>query len=72
LESSLLPFSTYLVINKLFTARIIFDLVDILKKRYFPNPQKITEITINDWSDFIGCMDAESDLSKNYKTYLTL
>lgn len=23
-----------------------------------------------DWSDFIGCMEAEPDLSKNYKTYL--
>jgi hypothetical protein len=51
--------------------QIIFDLVDILKKRYFPNPQKITETTVNDWSDFIGCMDAESDLSKNHKTYLS-
>ncbi len=51
--------------------QIIFDLVDILKKRYFPNPQKIAETTVNDWSDFIGCMDAESDLSKNYKTYLS-
>jgi hypothetical protein len=46
------------------------DLVDILKKCYFPNPQKITETTVNDWSDFSGCMDAESDLSKNYKSYL--
>jgi hypothetical protein len=28
-------------------------------------------MTINqDWSDFIGCMEAEPDLSKNYKTYL--
>ena len=43
------------------------DLVDILKKRYFPNPQKITETTVNDWSDFSGCMDA---VSKNYKSYL--
>jgi hypothetical protein len=23
-----------------------------------------------DWADFIGCMEAESDLSENYKTYL--
>ncbi len=50
--------------------QIIFDLVDILKKRYFPNPQKVPQTTVNDWSDFIGCMDAESDLSRNYKTYL--
>ena len=24
-----------------------------------------------DWSDFIGCIEAEPDLSQNYKTYLT-
>ena len=51
--------------------QIIFDLVDVLKKRYFPNPQKLPETTVNDWSDFIGCMDAESNLSRNYKTYLS-
>ena len=46
----------------------IFELVGVLKKRYFLNQQ---EMTINqDWSDFIGCMEAEPDLSKNYKTYL--
>lgn len=46
----------------------IFELVDVLKKRYFLNQQEIT--THQDWSDFIGCMEAEPDLSKNYKTYL--
>jgi hypothetical protein len=51
--------------------QIIFDLVDILKKRYFLNPQKLPETKVNDWSDFIGCMDAESDLSRNHKTYLS-
>ncbi|MBE9230214.1 hypothetical protein IQ231_00500 [Cuspidothrix issatschenkoi LEGE 03284] len=46
----------------------IFELVGVLKKRYFLNQQ---EMNINqDWSDFIGCMEAEPDLSKNYKTYL--
>jgi hypothetical protein len=25
----------------------------------------------DDWSDFIGCIEAEPDLSRNYKTYLT-
>jgi hypothetical protein len=50
--------------------QIIFDLVDVLKKRCFPNPQKFSETIVNDWSDFIGCIDAESDLSKNHKTYL--
>lgn len=51
--------------------QIIFDLVDILKNRYLPNPQRISETIVNDWSDFIGCIDAESDLSRNYKTYLS-
>jgi hypothetical protein len=30
----------------------------------------MTGHTTQDWSDFIGCMEAEPDLSKNYKTYL--
>ena len=51
--------------------KIIFDLVDVLKKRCFPNPQKLLETTVNDWSDFIGCIDAEADLSRNYKAYLS-
>lgn len=51
--------------------QIIFDLVDILKNRYLPNPQRISETIVNDWSDFIGCIDTESDLSRNYKTYLS-
>lgn len=51
--------------------QIIFDLVDVLKKRCFPNPQKLLETTVNDWSDFIGCIDAEADLSRNYKAYLS-
>jgi len=50
--------------------QIIFDLVDVLKKRYFSNLQKYPERRAQDWSDFIGCMDAEPDLSRNYKTYL--
>ncbi len=25
---------------------------------------------MQDWSDFIGCIEAETDLSKNYKNYL--
>lgn len=57
--------------------QIIFDLVSILKKRYSsqnidnpeaePQPQTQNQ---DDWSDFIGCVEAEPDLSKNYKTYL--
>ncbi|CCH92335.1 conserved hypothetical protein [Microcystis aeruginosa PCC 9432] len=48
----------------------IIELVDVLKKRYFLNQQEMTGHTTQDWSDFIGCMEAEPDLSKNYKTYL--
>ncbi|MDB9468462.1 hypothetical protein PN480_17750 [Dolichospermum circinale CS-1225] len=48
----------------------IVELVDVLKKRYFLNQQEMTEPKTQDWSDFIGCMEAEPDLSKNYKTYL--
>ncbi|OIP71981.1 MAG: hypothetical protein AUK48_11630 [Oscillatoriales cyanobacterium CG2_30_44_21] len=51
--------------------QIIFDLVDVLKKRYFSNLQKPLEKKVQDWSDFIGCMEAEPDLSRNYKTYLS-
>ncbi len=49
----------------------IIELVDILKKRYSPNQQEIKEQETQDWSDFIGCIEAEPDLSQNYKTYLT-
>lgn len=51
--------------------QIIFDLVDVLKKRYFSNLQNPLEKKTQDWSDFIGCMEAEPDLSRNYKTYLS-
>lgn len=56
--------------------QIIFDLVSILKKRYSnqnidnPEPQPQTR-NQDDWSDFIGCVEAEPDLSRNYKTYLS-
>ncbi|MFM6209750.1 MAG: hypothetical protein ACKPEZ_30525 [Planktothrix sp.] len=33
------------------------------------NQQEIPESTTQDWSDFIGCIEAEPDLSRNYKTY---
>ena len=49
----------------------IIELVDILKKRYSSNQQEIKEQGTQDWSDFIGCIEAEPDLSQNYKTYLT-
>ncbi len=51
------------------TQQIIFDLVGILKKRYFDNQQK--ESKIENWSDFIDSIEAEPDLSRNYKTYLS-
>lgn len=58
--------------------QIIFDLVNILKKRYSSQsvdhpeaePQPLIQ-NQDDWSDFIGCVEAEPDLSKNYKTYLS-
>ena len=55
--------------------QIIFDLVDVLKKRYLSTRQEAPESNqnqadnIQDWSDFIGCVAAEPDLSRNYKTY---
>ena len=39
-------------------------------KRCFSTLQRYPERKAQDWSDFIGCMDAEPDLSRNYKTYL--
>ena len=50
--------------------KTILELVDVLKKQYFPNQQEIKEQTAENWSDFIGCIEAEPDLSRNYKTYL--
>jgi|LakMenE18May11ns_1017448.scaffolds.fasta_scaffold9852871_2 transketolase len=49
----------------------IIELVDTLKKRYSPKQQERKEQATQDWSDFIGCVEAEPDLSQNYKTYLT-
>ena len=51
--------------------KTILELVDVLKKQYSPNPQEIREQTTENLSDFIGCIEAEPDLSQNYKTYLT-
>ena len=49
----------------------ILELVNILKKRYSPKQQEMKEQATQDWSDFIGFVEAEPDLSQNYKTYLT-
>ena len=51
--------------------KTILELVDVLKKQYSTNPQEIREQTTENWPDFIGCIEAEPDLSQNYKTYLT-
>jgi hypothetical protein len=50
--------------------QIIVELVEVLKKRYLQNQQKSSENSWQDWSDFIGCIEAETDLSKNHKNYL--
>ena len=34
------------------------------------SPPKTSASDIADWSDLIGCVSAEEDLSVNYKTYL--
>lgn len=57
--------------------QIIFDLVNVLKRRSFsdiqesPESNQKQEDQIQDWSDFIGSIAAEPDLSRNYKTYLS-
>jgi hypothetical protein len=50
--------------------QIIYDLVEVLKKRYFSGVIETSENNLEEWADFIGCMEAETDLSRNYKTYL--
>ncbi|HEY9862841.1 MAG TPA: hypothetical protein V6D21_01555 [Candidatus Obscuribacterales bacterium] len=51
--------------------QVILELVYVLKKSYLPNQQESPESKTQDWSDFIGCIEAEPDLSRNYKTYLS-
>jgi hypothetical protein len=51
--------------------QIILELINILKKRYSVNREEMKEPAIQDWSDFIGCMEAEPDFSQNYKIYLS-
>ena len=50
--------------------QIIVELVEVLKKPYLLNQHKSSENSLQDWSDFIGYIEAETDLSKNYKNYL--
>lgn len=54
---------------------LLVDFIELLKKRYsLATKQEIkkenSESNREDWSDFIGCVEAEADLSRNYKTYL--
>ena len=54
---------------------LLMDFIDLLKKRYSSpkyqeTKKEASEIQIEDWSDFIGCVEAEPDLSRNYKNYL--
>jgi hypothetical protein len=35
-----------------------------------PPTKPTPDSDISDWSDFIGCVEAEEDLSINYKAYL--
>jgi hypothetical protein len=51
--------------------QIIFNLIDLLKTHPKSSQQSNPATPKKDWSDFIGCMEAEPDLSKNYKTYLS-
>ncbi|TYQ31142.1 hypothetical protein [Pseudanabaena sp. UWO310] len=51
--------------------QVIFDLVSVLKNRYHTNQPTSVKNKSQNWSDFIGCMEAEPDLSTNYKTYLS-
>lgn len=60
---------------------LVYQFIQILKKgsqvphhTQIPNPASLPPTStsdVADWSDFIGCVSAEADLSVNYKTYLT-
>ena len=43
------------------------QIIEVLKKRYLQNQHESSE---NSLADLIGCIEAETDLSKNYKNYL--
>jgi hypothetical protein len=50
--------------------RLFLILSIILKKCHNPEPKESLSNNIDNWSDFIGCVEAEPDLSINYKSYL--
>ncbi|MFM7578737.1 MAG: hypothetical protein ACKN9E_06895 [Microcystaceae cyanobacterium] len=55
---------------------LLIDFLEILKKRYSKTQPESSpsalepETTEDDWSDLIGSIEAEPDLSRNYKNYL--
>ncbi len=50
---------------------LLIDFVELLKKRYCSShQQEISENNIDNSSYFICCVEAETDLSRNYKSYL--
>lgn len=55
---------------------LLIDFLEILKKRYSKTEPKSNlsapepETAEDDWSDLIGSIEAEPDLSRNYKNYL--
>ncbi|MEB3188717.1 MAG: hypothetical protein VKL42_00040 [Snowella sp.] len=57
---------------------LLIDFLEILKKRYSKTESKPNlsapkpETTEDDWSDLIGSIEAEPDLSRNYKNYLNI
>jgi hypothetical protein len=56
---------------------LLAQFIQLLKKSHPSSPEKSSnaESTLlpqpTDWSDFIGCMEAEEDLAVNYKDYLS-
>ena len=55
---------------------VLYQFIQLLKNlnsaptENSPAAASSTSAEATDWSDFIGCISAEEDLSVNYKTYL--
>ncbi len=56
---------------------LLAQFIQLLKKGQQLSPKNSPDAKLaltpdpTDWSDFIGCMEAEEDLSVNYKAYLS-
>jgi len=56
---------------------LLAQFIQLLKKSQTATQDHISASKLSlasdatDWSDFIGCIEAEEDLSVNYKTYLS-